>query len=149
MSRYFCPKIGMAANSGGFQPGDARINRNGPAGKHGRGFAQRVRAATKDGAEPLEFALRLMRGEILDQVVTAEGGIANILPPAKVRFQAAVWLVDRGVGKSPDIVDEASPLEGKSDEEQLQIIADALPESHKRMLATYLLRQLQAEGAAQ
>ena len=140
----------MPPNSGGFIPGDPRINRRGPVGKHALGFARRVREATGDGRDALDFALSVMKGEVFDEVPKQDGGVVQVVCPARVRLDAAKWLIERGFGRVVDIGDpEDDPLAGKSEREMALAVVDVLPMELKRVALEHLTRQLASEGTRQ
>lgn len=117
----------MAGNSGRpFEPNDPRINRNGPAGNHGIGFAKRIRAATKDGQDLLDFAKRVMDGTELDTYVLPNGNVVKAPAPLKVRFEAAKWLGSRGYGKELPFIPNEDDGRTLSDEELLAGVVDSV-----------------------
>lgn len=140
----------MPANRppGGFVSGDARINRNGPIGNHGLKFAERVRAATKDGQDNVDFAVNLRDGKVLDDVVV-DGAVTQVVPPAAVRLKAAMWLTERGLGKSPDVILDEQDTAGMGEDELLASIVDTLPAQRLAYLQDRILRRQKAQGAQQ
>ena len=68
------------AITGRFRPG----NSANPGGRP-KGLAHLVRDHTRDGAELVEFMLRVLRGK---------------RQPLRYRLEAAAWLADRGFGKA-------------------------------------------------
>jgi len=75
-----------------FLPG----NRANPGGRP-RGLAALVRDQTMDGAELIEFYLRIFRGK---------------RQPLRYRFEAAAWLADRGFGKALQQMEVSGPDRG-------------------------------------
>ena len=68
-------------------------NRANPGGRP-KGLALLVKEHTRDGAELVEFMLRVLRGK---------------RQPMRLRMEAAAWLADRGFGKV------AQPITGDSE----------------------------------
>lgn len=71
-----------------------------PAGRP-KGFEARVREATKDGQDCIDFAVRVMKGK---------GDYARV--PWLCRLQALEWLGNRGYGRAPQSVQLSGPEGG-------------------------------------
>ena len=67
---------------------------SGNPGGRPKGLAELVRAETRDGAEVVEFMLRILRGK---------------RQPMRLRMEAAAWLADRGFGKALQQMELSSP----------------------------------------
>ena len=112
---------------GPFRDNQGRFGPNNPGRPSGTAFSKRIREATKEGAELVDFALSVMRGETKDEHVDKEGGVHLLLPPAGVRLQACKWLAERGFGKLPLVTSDDAALEGASEADLLSQVIDALP----------------------
>lgn len=96
------------------------------------GFARRIRELTRNGEELVEFALKVLRGEISTLDTKGEG---VVLPNFKERIEALKWLSERGWGRAPE--SSVDPLATLSDEELLE------------MVKAEVLRREKAKGEAQ
>lgn len=67
---------------------------SGNPGGRPKGLTTLVREQTRDGAELVEFMLRLLRGK---------------RQPLRYRLEAAAWLADRGFGKAVQQVELGGP----------------------------------------
>lgn len=76
-----------------FQPG----NRANPGGRP-KGLAALVKEQTEDGAELVDFMLRVLRGK---------------RHPLRYKLEAACWLADRGFGKALQQMEVSGPGGGK------------------------------------
>jgi hypothetical protein len=87
-----------------------------PSGKP-RGLIRTIREETRDGAELVEFMLKVFRGQF---------GRGKL----KDRIAAATWLADRSYGKPPIALAVAPPPEQEEKEEtealekQLEVLSD-------------------------
>lgn len=70
---------------------------SGNPGGRPKGLAELVKAETRDGAELIEFYLRVFRGK---------------RQPLRYRFEAAAWLADRGFGKALQQMELTGPDAG-------------------------------------
>jgi len=81
-----------------------RLLKGGTANPGGRpkGLAAYIREKTSDLTEVAEFMLATMRG----RPVIGEGEEMSIhhIPAMRDRLDAAKWLADRAIGKTPDVV---------------------------------------------
>ncbi len=109
------------------------------------GFAARIRAATADGQDLVDFALRTMRGEMVSPVLDSAGaaiGVTQAHVSDAVRMQACMWLSDRAFGKVPSLVDtEENPLAGHSEADALRQIIDALEPPLRKVALEYLVQK--------
>ncbi len=103
----------------------------GPGRPRGAGLARQIRDATNEGAELVEFYLRVARGEECDhRLVQRSDGSPSIeaVPPSlKDRMIAAEFLAARGFGKVPDqVVIEATKVDAVIIQFEQLPTADAL-----------------------
>lgn len=120
--------IGMPQNTGRNASGQWLPGTTGNAGgrPHSAGFAERVRKATQDGEDIIDFALKVRAGEVLDEVATKEGGVVTLKPPVKVRLDANAQLREWGYGKTPIVLAPEGIGEGASEADLLSQVIDAM-----------------------
>ena len=93
-----------------FQPGVSGNPRGRP--RKADSLAELVRAATNDGADPVEFLVRVMAGKVRGCTVSH-------------RLQAATELLDRGYGKAANYI-EADVQETVSVVDPRQVLQDRI-----------------------
>jgi hypothetical protein len=64
------------------------------------GFGKRIRKLTEDGAELVDIALSVARGELkVEAPYGKDAFMVSVAPSCKERMDAVRWLADRGFGK--------------------------------------------------
>lgn len=85
-------------------------------------LARLCRSNTRDGLDLVEFAMKVLRGEV-EVLVPTKLGVVDVGPSVRDRLTAMQWLSDRGWGKTPDAAEDEQgepAIPSKLDEAQLE-----------------------------
>jgi hypothetical protein len=109
-------------------------------------LAARIRRASGDGQELVDFFLSVFRGE----PIPVPGRRVPLIPRLEHRMHAASWLADRGWGRARETIEVAGE-ETSTAEERLRMLRQLSPEERETLrgiLTTALERAARSDAAA-